>query len=134
MAKCIKYVACGYTNSKNEYVTIDEDDMTWLIGEMIRTLATLGELTASSEGAKILLNRNRELYGRRGKTTFAPGRDNTIFSLIGGVVNNYMKKESKFRNDVSLGQLPYIEHAMNETAECMERPSIVFQNGMVKFQ
>lgn len=134
MTKSIKYTARGFTLSKNEYVTIDSDDMRWLINEMIRTLASLGELTATSEGAKILLNRNRELYGRRGKSHIAPGRDNTIFSVIGGVINNFIDKEEAFRNDISLNQLPYIEHAMNETASWLDRDTIVFQNMLTDFR
>ena len=134
MAKIIKYTACGFTVSNNEYVRLDQDDMSWLINEMIKTLASLGELTASSEGGKVLLNRNRELYGRRGKSDIAPGRDNTIFSVIGGIINNYINKQENFKNDVSLGQLPYIEHAMNETAGWMGRDAIVFQNSVIEFQ
>jgi hypothetical protein len=134
MAKKIRYTARGFTASKNEYVTIDPDDMAWLIQEMIRTMANLAELTASTEGAKVLLDRNRELYGRRGKSEIAPGRDNTIFSVIGGVINNYISKDDHFKNDISLGQLPYIEHAMNETAGWLKREAIVFQNMVMAFE
>lgn len=134
MAKQIRYTARGFTVSKNEYVTIVQEDMAWLIQEMICTMASLAELTASSEGAKVLLDRNRELYGRRGKSKIAPGRDNTIFSVIGGVINNFIVKDNAFKNDISLAQLPYIEHAMNETATWMQRESIVFQNIITSFE
>lgn len=129
----IKYTSKGFTNSNNEYVTIDEDDMTTLMSQCISTLATFAELTATSEGSRTLMNRNRELYGKRGKTDIAPGRENTIMSVIGGVVRNYQRKDAVFKNDISLNQLPYIAQALNEYGKELGFDPVVFRNKLFEF-
>jgi hypothetical protein len=129
----IRYTAKGFTNSNNEYVTIDADDMARLMNQAIKTLATFAELTATSEGSRTLMNRNRELYGKRGKTDIAPGRENTIMSVIGGLVRNYMSKQDSFKNDISLNQLPYIAQALNEYGAELGYEPIVFRNQLFEF-
>lgn len=129
----IRYSARGFTNSNNEYVTIDADDMARLMNQAIKTLATFAELTATSEGSRTLMNRNRELYGKRGKTDIAPGRENTIMSVIGGLVRNYMSKQDSFKNDISLNQLPYIAQALNEYGAELGYEPIVFRNQLFEF-
>lgn len=129
----IKYTAKGFTNSNNEYVTILEEDMGRLMNQAIKTLAIFGELTATSEGSRTLMNRNKELYGRRGKTDIAPGRDNTIMSVVGGLVRNYISKQDTFKNDVSLNQLPYIAQALNEYGAELGYEPVVFRNQLFDF-
>lgn len=129
----IRYTAKGFTNSNNEYVTINPDDMTRLMNQAIKTLAIFGELTATSEGSRSLMNRNKELYGKRGKTDIAPGRENTIMSVIGGLVRNYMSKQDSFKNDISLNQLPYISQALNEYGTELGFDLIVFRNQLFEF-
>lgn len=129
----IKYTAKGFTQSNNEYVTIDSEDMAILMNQAIKTLATFAELTATSEGSRTLMNRNKELYGKRGKTDIAPGRENTIMSVIGGFVRNYMSKQDSFKNDVSLNQLPYIAQALNEYGKELGYEPIVFRNQLFDF-
>jgi hypothetical protein len=96
-------------------------------------LATFAELTATSEGSRTLMNRNRELYGKRGKTDIAPGRENTIMSVIGGLVRNYMRKDDHFKNDISLNQLPYIAQALNEYGQELGYEPIVFRSKLFEF-
>ncbi len=129
----IKYSAKGFTQSNNEYVTIDQDDMSRLLNQAIKTLATFAELTATSEGSRTLMNRNRELYGKRGKTDIAPGRENTIMSVIGGFVRNYMSKQDAFKNDISLNQLPYLAQALNEYGAELGYEPVVFRNQLFDF-
>lgn len=129
----IRYTARGFTNSNNEYVTINEEDMARLMNQAIKTLAIFGELTATSEGSRTLMNRNRELYGKRGKTDIAPGRDNTIMSVVGGLVRNYMTKQDTFKNDISLNQLPYIAQALNEYGSELNYEPVVFRNQLFEF-
>lgn len=129
----IKYTSKGFTQSNNEYVTIDAEDMQKLMSQAIKTLATFAELTATSEGSRTLMNRNRELYGKRGKADIAPGRDNTIMSVIGGLVRNYLSKQDVFKNDISLGQLPYIAQALNEYGPELGYEPIVFRNALFEF-
>ena len=126
--KEIKYTAKGFTNSNNEYVTIDEDDMAYLMNQIIRTMAIYSELTATSNGAGIVCNRDKELFGKRGKAAIAPGRANTRLSVLGGVVTNYFKKQDAFKNDISLGQLPYIVTVLNECCDNFGFEPIVFRN------
>jgi len=131
--KEIKYSAKGFTQSNNEYVTIDSDDMASMMNQAIKTLAIFGELTATSEGSRTLMNRNRDLYGKRGKTDIAPGRENTIMSVVGGLVRNYMSKQDAFKNDISLNQLPYIAQALNEYGAELGYEPIVFRNQLFDF-
>lgn len=131
--KEIQYTSKGFTQSNNEYVTIDADDMRDLMQQAITTLATFGELTATSEGSRTLMNRNKELYGKRGKTDIGPGRENTIMSVIGGLVRNYMRKDEQFKNDISLNQLPYIAQALNEYGQELGYKPIVFRNRLFDF-
>lgn len=131
--KEIKYTARGFTQSNNEYVTIDSDDMVDMMQQAIKTLAIFAELTATSEGSRTLMNRNKELYGKRGKTDIAPGRENTIMSVVGGLVRNYMSKDERFKNDISLGQLPYIAQALNEYGQELGYEPIVFRNQLFEF-
>lgn len=126
--KEIKYTAKGFTNSNNEYVTVDEDDMAYLLNQVIKTMASYAELTATSNGAGIVCNRDKELFGKRGKTTIAPGRANTRLSVLGGIVNNYYGKDEKFKNDISLSQLPYIATVLNECCDQFGLEPIVFKN------
>lgn len=131
--KEIKYSAKGFTQSNNEYVTIDSDDMASMMNQAIKTLAIFGELTATSEGSRTLMNRNKDLYGKRGKTDIAPGRENTIMSVVGGLVRNYMSKQDAFKNDISLNQLPYIAQALNEYGAELGYEPIVFRNQLFDF-
>ena len=131
--KEIKYTARGLTNSNNEYVTIDSEDMCYLMNQVIRTMASYSELTATSNGAGIVCNRDKELFGKRGKTAIAPGRENTRLSILGGVVNNYFTKDDRFKNDISLGQLPYIVTVLNECCDNFGYEPIVFRNQLFDF-
>lgn len=124
----IKYTAKGFTQSNNEYVTIDPDDMANLMNQIIITMATYAELTATSNGSGLVTNRDRDLFGKRGKTTIAPGRANTRLSVLGGIVNNYYTKPDAFKNDISLSQLPYIATVLNECCEQIGYTPIVFRN------
>jgi hypothetical protein len=133
MAKEIKYIARGLTNSNNEYVTIDQEDMGYLMNQVIRTMATYAELTATSNGAGIVCNRDKALFGKRGKTIIAPGRENTRLSVLGGLVNNYFTKDEKFKNDISLNQLPYIVTVLNECADQFGYEPISFRNQLFEF-
>jgi hypothetical protein len=131
--KEINYTAKGFTNSNNEYVTVDETDMAYLMNQAIRTMAGYAELTASSEGSALVCQRNKEMFGKRGKTTIAPGRSNTRLSVLGGLVNNYMGKQDTFKNDISLHQLPYITQVLNECCEEFGFEPIVFKNQLFKW-
>ena len=131
--KEIKYTARGLTNSNNEYVTIDAEDMCYLMNQVIRTMASYSELTATSNGAGIVCNRDKELFGKRGKTAIAPGRENTRLSILGGVVNNYFTKDDRFKNDISLGQLPYIVTVLNECCDNFGYEPVVFRNQLFDF-
>jgi hypothetical protein len=128
MPKEIRYTPRGYTESNNDYVTIDEDDMGVLMNQIIVTLAKYAELTSTSNGSLIVTNRDKELFGRRGKTSIAPGRANTRLSVLGGVVNNYYTKPAKFKNDISVNQLPYIVTVLNECCDQFGYEPIVFRN------
>lgn len=131
--KDIRYSAKGFTHSNNEYVTINEEDMAQLVNQAIKTLAIFGELTATSEGSRTLMNRNKALYGKRGKTRIAPGRENTIMSVIGGFINNYMSKEEQFKNDISLNQLPFLAQALNEYGKELGFEPIIFRHALFEF-
>jgi hypothetical protein len=126
--KEIKYTAKGFTNSNNEYVTIDSEDMAYLMNQIIVTMATYSELTAMSQASSIVLQRDKELFGKRGKTAIAPGRENTRLSQLGGFVNNYFKKQESFKNDISVSQLPYITTVLNECCDQLEYEPIVFRS------
>ena len=131
--KEIRYTAKGFTNSNNEYVTVDADDMGYLMNQVMVTMAGYAELTASSEGAVLVCQRNKEMFGKRGKTSIAPGRSNTRLSVLGGLVNNYMSKQDSFKNDISLGQLTYITQVLNECCSEFGFEPIVFKNQMFKW-
>jgi hypothetical protein len=131
--KEINYSAKGFTKSNNDYVTIDEEDMAYLIQQAIITLSSYAELTASSEGSLLVTQRNKEMFGRRGKTSIAPGRSNTRMSVLGGLVHNYMNKQESFKNDISVAQLPYITQVLNEACEQLGYPPIVFKNQLFKW-
>lgn len=131
--KEINYTAKGFTNSNNEYVTIDETDMGYLLNQVIRTMAGYAELTASSEGAQFICQRNKEMFGKRGKTRTAPGRSNTRLSVLGGIVTNYYTKQESFKNDISSNQLPYITQVLNECCEEFGFEPIVFKNQLFKW-
>lgn len=126
--KEIKYLPKGFTNSNNEYVTIDGDDMSYLMNQIIVTMATYAELTAMSQASSIVLQRDKEMFGKRGKTTIAPGRENTRLSHLGGFVNNYFKKQEAFKNDISVSQLPYITTVLNECCDQLGYEPIVFRS------
>jgi len=126
--KEIKYTAKGFTNSNNEYVTIDSEDMAYLMNQIIVTMATYAELTAMSQASSIVLQRDKEMFGKRGKTAIAPGRENTRLSQLGGFVNNYFKKQESFKNDISVSQLPYITTVLNECCDQLEYEPIVFRS------
>jgi hypothetical protein len=129
----INYTAKGFTNSNNEYVTVDTEDMAYLMNQVIRTLAGYAELTASSEGGVLVCQRNKEMFGKRGKTSIAPGRSNTRLSVLGGVVTNYFSKQESFKNDISSNQLPYITQVLNECCEEFGFEPIVFKNQLFKW-
>jgi hypothetical protein len=131
--KEIKYTAKGFTNSNNEYVTIDSEDMAYLMNQIIVTMATYSELTAMSQASSIVLQRDKELFGKRGKTAIAPGRENTRLSQLGGFVNNYFKKQESFKNDISVSQLPYIATVLNECCDQLEFEPIVFRSQLFKW-
>lgn len=128
--KEIKYTPKGFTDSNNEYVTIDSDDMAYLMNQVIVTMATYAELTAMSQASGIVLQRDKEMFGKRGKTTIAPGRENTRLSQLGGFVNNYFKKIEAFKNDISVSQLPYITTVLNECCDKLGYEPIVFRSQM----
>lgn len=128
MSKEIKYTPKGFTNSNNEYVTIDNEDMAYLMNQAIITMSTYAELTAMSQSSGLVLQRDKELFGKRGKTTIAPGRENTRLSQLGGFVNNYFKKQDTFKNDISVNQLPYIAIVLNECCEQLGFEPIVFRS------
>ena len=129
----IKYTSKGYTNSGNEYVTIDQDDMADIINQSILVLTRYSELTASSQGSFVATHRDKDLFGKRGKADIAPGRANTRLSVLGGFIYNYFKKDKAFKNDISLSQLPYIEHVLNEACEEFGFEPITFTNNLFKF-
>jgi hypothetical protein len=93
-------------------------------------MATYSELTATSNGGPLVCNRDKELFGKRGKALVAPGRANTRLSVLGGMVNNYFSKEDKFKNDISISQLPYIANVLNECCDTslFNFEPIVFRN------
>lgn len=129
----IRYESKGYTNSNNEYVTIDQDDMADLINQAILVLTKYAELTASSGGSFVATHRDKDLFGKRGKADIAPGRANTRLSVLGGFIHNYFKKDKSFKNDISLSQLPYIEHVLNECCEEFGFEPLTFTNQLFKF-
>lgn len=133
MPKEIKYTPKGFTNSKNEYVSIDSQDMAALMNQAILTMSSYAELTATSQGSSIVLQRDKELFGRRGKTKIAPGRANTRLSVLGGFVANYFKKQDAFKNDISVSQLPYIASVLNECAEELGFEPIVFRSELFQW-
>ena len=133
MAKMIEYTPKGFTLSNNEYVTIGDLDMAYLMNQAIITMANYSELTAMSQGSAIVLQRDKELFGKRGKTAIAPGRANTRLSVLGGFVNNYFKKQDIFKNDISVGQLPYISTVLNECAESLGFETIAFRSKLFDF-
>jgi hypothetical protein len=126
--KEIRYSPKGFTNSNNEYVTIESEDMSYLMNQIIVTMATYAELTAMSQASSIVLQRDKEMFGKRGKTTIAPGRENTRLSQLGGFVNNYFKKQDAFKNDISVSQLPYITTVLNECCDQLGYEPIVFRS------
>lgn len=131
----IHYVPKQYTNSDNEYVTIDENDMGILIRQCVLLLAKYAELTALSAGAKLLLTKNKEQYGYRGQKAYiAPSTANNRLSLLGGVIDNYYKKASAFKNDLSKSQLPYLENIFNEAAEQFDDETIKFKVDFFNFE
>ena len=131
--KEIKYAPKGFTDSGNEYVTISDQDMAYLMNQAILTMAAYSELTSTSQGAGIVLQRDKELFGKRGKTAIAPGRENTRLSVLGGFVTNYFKKPEVFRNDISSYQLPYITNVLNECCEQLGFEPIVFRSELFKW-
>lgn len=131
--KEILYTPRGFTKSNNEYVTVSDSDMAELIQQSILTMSAYAELTATSEGSSLVCNRNKELYGRRGKSDIAPGRANTRLSVLGGFVSNYFKKDDKFRNDISMSQLPYLANVLNEVCEDLGYEPVVFRAKLFDF-
>lgn len=132
--KELNYTVKGFTQSNNEYVTLEAEDMAYLIHQAIITLTSYAELTASSEGSALVTQRNKEMFGKRGKTPIAPGRSNTRMSVLGGLVRNYMSKQDSFKNDVSLAQLPYITQVLNEACDELGYEPIVFKNQLFKWE
>ena len=131
--KEIKYTPKGFTQSNNEYVTISETDMAYLMNQCILTMSAYAELTSTSQGASIVLQRDKEMFGKRGKTAIAPGRENTRLSVLGGFVTNYFKKAEHFRNDISASQLPYIANVLNECCDQLGFEAIVFRSELFKW-
>lgn len=126
--KEIRYTPKGFTQSNNEYVTVNEQDMAHLVQQAIITMSSYAELTATSQGSHIVLQRDKELFGKRGKAAIAPGRANTRLSVLGGFVHNYFRKQDAFKNDISVGQLPYIATVLNECADQLGYEAIVFRS------
>ena len=131
--KEIKYQAKGFTHSNNEYVTVEALDMADLIHRAIITMSVYAEITAMSGGAGFVCERNRDLFGKRGKTKYAPGRHNTRLSVLGGFVNNYFTKQESFRNDISTHQIPYLTNVLNEECELLGFEPIVFKQQLFDF-
>lgn len=129
----IRYTSKGYTNSNCEYVTINEDDMPELIHIAIQVLTRYAELTATSGGSIVATHRDKDLFGRRGKTAIAPGRANTRLSVLGGFVFNYFKKDHQLKNDISINQLPFLQNVINECSEEFGFEPIIFRNELFKF-
>jgi hypothetical protein len=132
--KEILYTPRGFTNSRNEYGTLNEEDMTYLVRQVIETLGAYAELTASSQGRMYVTNPDKEKCGKRGsKASIAPGRDNTRLSVLGGFVRNYFTKDNAFRNDISTSQMPYIESVLNECCDKFGFDAIVFRTKLFDF-
>jgi hypothetical protein len=131
--KEILYTPRGFTQSNNEYVTVSDSDMADLIQQSILTMSAYSELTATSEGSGLVCNRNKELYGRRGNADIAPGRANTRLSVLGGFVSNYFKKDERFKNDISMGQLPYLSNVLNEVCNDLGYEPVVFRAKLFDF-
>lgn len=131
--KEIKYTAKGFTNSNNEYVTIDSSDMADLVNRAIMTMSIYAELTAMSAGAGFVCERNRDLFGKRGKAKYAPGRENTRLSVLGGFVSNYFTKQDSFRNDISTNQIPYLTNVLNEECDQLGFEPVVFKQQLFDF-
>jgi hypothetical protein len=117
----IKYTNRGFTNSGNEYVTIDYDDMKEFIQRAILILAKYAESTTSTVGKNTVTQKNKELFGTR-----KGGTHNNRLSILGGVVHNYFNKDHNFKNDISKSQLPYIENVINEYAIAFDEEEIKF--------
>ncbi|CAB4153680.1 hypothetical protein UFOVP641_17 [uncultured Caudovirales phage] len=126
--KEIRYSPKGFTQSNNEYVTLTEQDMAYLMNQAILTMSAYSELTCTSQGAGIVLQRDKAQFGKRGKSAIAPGRENTRLSVLGGFVTNYFKKQESFRNDISASQLPYIANVLNECCEQLGFEALVFRS------
>lgn len=117
----IKYQSKGITNSGNEYITVDYDDMKEFIQRAILILAKYAELTTTPAGAKTILKKDKSQFGQR-----RSGTHNNRLSILGGVVYNYFNKEPNFKNDISKSQIPYIENVINEYA-------VEFDEELIKF-
>jgi hypothetical protein len=131
--KEIKYTPKGFTQSNNEYVTLTEPDMAYLMNQAILTMAAYAELTCTSQGSGIVLQRDKDQFGKRGKAAIAPGRENTRLSVLGGFVTNYFKKPEQFRNDISANQLPYLTTVLNECCEQLGFEPLVFRSELFKW-
>lgn len=131
--KEIKYISKGFTQSNNEYVSVDPSDMSDLVHRAIMTMSVYSELTAMSGGSGFVCERNKDLFGKRGNSRYAPGRHNTRLSVLGGFVNNYFTKQEAFRNDISTHQIPFLSNVLNEECERLGFEPVVFKQQLFDF-
>lgn len=117
----IRYTNRGFTNSGNEYVTVDYDDMKEFIHKAILILSKYAEMTTTTAGASTVIKKNKEMFGTR-----KGGTHNNRLSILGGIVHNYFNKDANFKNDISKSQLPYIENVINEYAVAFDEEEIKF--------
>jgi hypothetical protein len=123
----IRYSHKGFTNSNNEYITINEYDMPHLLNRATFILAYYADMSAAKE-AKFVFTDKDPKYGRRGKKArYGAGCQNTVMSLLGGFIVNYHTKAEAYKYDISLNQIEYIETALNELADVFKFDTIKFQ-------
>jgi hypothetical protein len=123
----IRFTHRGYTDSNNEYGTINEYDMPILLERATYLLAYYADMSAAKE-AKFLFTDKVAKYGRRGsKATYGKSSYNTVMSLLGGFLINYRKKHVDHKNDLSLNQMEYLCTAINELADMHGFDTIEFR-------
>lgn len=123
----IRFTHKGFTDSNNEYATINEYDMPILLERATYLLAYYADMSAAKE-AKFLFTDKDAKYGRRGKKAkYGPSCQNTVMSLLGGFLINFRTKKSDYKYDLSLNQMEYLTTAINECADLHGFDTIEFR-------
>jgi len=126
--KIIKYLP-KHTGAKTNYREISEEDQQWLNLQMIRWLSAMAELDQQRDEDSRWV-RDQWWHKRTDKLHRGQNGQNTPCSVVGGILNNMMFKDTLQRDfsDKQMADIEYISAILAQVIEDCE--AVRFQVGL----